>query len=96
MQACVSCMEAAQHLLHAARQRLREREKAFTEHLGEEDTSLWVERIAGAEREVAEARARVKALSAGWCRVIAAFPASREVYDETEHANGVPWASLRT
>ena len=58
-------VEAAQHLLHAARQRLRGCEKAFTEHLGEEDTSLWVEHIASAEREVSEARALVKILSAG-------------------------------
>ena len=58
-------LEAAQHLLQAARRRLHECENAFTEHLGEDDTSPWVVKIASAEREVTEARALVKALSAG-------------------------------
>ena len=58
-------LEAAQHLLHGARQRLRRSEKAFAEHLGEEDTSPWLQKIASTEREVSEARALVKTLSAG-------------------------------
>jgi hypothetical protein len=53
--------EAAEHILHIARQRLRQCEKAFTRYLGE-DRSHLIENIAAAEREVSEARARVKAL----------------------------------
>jgi len=53
--------EAAEHILHIARQRLRQCEKAFTRYLGE-DRSHLIENIAGAEREVSEARARVKSL----------------------------------
>jgi len=57
-------LEAAQHLLHIARQRLRECEKAFTGHLGEDDTSPWVEKIANAERELSKARVLVNSLQA--------------------------------
>ena len=53
--------EAAQHILYVARQRPRECESAFTKYLGE-DRSHLIENISGAEREVSEARARVKAL----------------------------------
>jgi hypothetical protein len=55
--------EAAEQILHVARQRLRECEKAFTKYLGE-DRSHLIENISGAEREISEARARVKALGA--------------------------------
>ena len=60
--------EAAAHILHVARQRLRQCENAFTQYLGE-DRSHLVENIAGAEREVSEARARVKALGGAELRV---------------------------
>jgi hypothetical protein len=53
--------EAAQHILRVAQQRLRECERAFTKYLGE-DRSHLIQNIAGAEREVSEARARVMAL----------------------------------
>jgi hypothetical protein len=50
--------EAAEQILHVARQRLRQCEKAFTRYLGE-DRSHLIENISGAERAVMEARARV-------------------------------------
>jgi hypothetical protein len=53
--------EAAEHILRVARQRLRQFEKAFTRYLGD-DRSHLIENISGAEREVSEARARVKSL----------------------------------
>jgi len=53
--------EAAEHILHVARRRLRQCERAFTQYLGE-DRSHLIENISRAEREVSEARTRVKSL----------------------------------
>ena len=57
-------LDAAHHLLRVARQRLRECEKASTNHLGEGEMSPWADKIANAEREVSEARALVNSLQA--------------------------------
>jgi len=53
--------EAAQHILRTARQRLRDCEEAFTEYLGEDRPHL-IENISAAERQVAEAKARLRSL----------------------------------
>jgi hypothetical protein len=55
--------EAASQLLRNARQRLRDRERSFTEHLANDDALACIERIAAAEREVSDARAHLKALA---------------------------------
>jgi hypothetical protein len=51
----------ARHKLQLARRRLRECEAAFEEHLAD-DPMPWIEEINRAERQIAEARARVQAV----------------------------------
>jgi hypothetical protein len=55
--------EVASQLLHNARQRLRDRERAFTAQLANDDALACIERIAAAERELSNARADMKALT---------------------------------
>jgi hypothetical protein len=50
--------------LQLARRRLRECEAAFEEHLAD-DPLPWIDEIARAERQVAQARARVHAMVGG-------------------------------
>jgi hypothetical protein len=51
----------AHHQLQLARRRLRECEAAFEEHLAD-DPLPWIDEIARAERQVANARSRIQAM----------------------------------